>query len=60
MKTCKPGDKIKYYGITATIKKVIKQSRDKDGYWDIEFEDINDEYRHWNQRADGGTLVSYK
>lgn len=59
MKECKPGDKVKYYGITSTIKKVIKQTK-VDGFWDIEFEDINGDYRHWNQRSDGGTLVSYK
>lgn len=60
MKECKKGDKVKCYGITATIDRVISQFKDGDGLWDIEFYDTAGNYRHWKQRFDGGTLVAYK
>lgn len=56
------GMKIEALGVLVTIDKVLYQHCDLgDEYhkrWaDVEFEDTNGRYRHWQSWSDGGTLI---
>lgn len=58
------GDKISAKGITCTIGEIFFNDRyveKKDGeyvvFYDIEFKDTNNNYRHWKSYFDGGKLI---
>jgi hypothetical protein len=59
-----PGDKITVGNDTATVKDILFQdvyltdSPYSMSTADVEFEDENDNYRHWQSWSDGGTLTT--
>ena len=55
MKTAKIGDVINCMGMSVTITHIFYQEHYE--YWDIEFLDSNNNYRHWKQCYDGGELI---
>lgn len=55
MKTAKIGDVINCMGMSVIIAHIFYQEYDE--YWDIEFLDTNNNYRHWKQFWDGGELI---
>ena len=71
----KVGDTIKAMGVTCTIKEIyysdvyvecgnamFKECKDENEYYifyDVEFRDTNNVYRHWKSSFDGGTIISH-
>ena len=51
-----PGDAITAYGQTFTVWSVLYQDLYSDTY-DVEFLDDHDNYHHWKQEYDGGTVT---
>ena len=59
------GDRICCQGITCTIGEIFyydKYVEEKNGkyevFYDIEFKDTNNHYRHWKSYFDGGKLLT--
>lgn len=55
-KKVKPGDKIFALHMTFTIGEIFYQEC-IDGFWDVEFIDINGGYHHWKQIYDNGGII---
>lgn len=59
------GDKISCQGITCTVGEIFYSDRyveEKNGkyevFYDVEFKDTNNNYRHWKSYFDGGKLLT--
>lgn len=51
-----PGDKITALGLTFTVRSILYQDC-LAGFYDVEFIDDQDQYHHWKQAEDGGSVI---